>query len=81
MALQRRYAGNTTKCGDTRRIDEMVVFLQLIRNRIIEVMKSKVASMIVKEARHQKLMVFNHPNEKVNNLKEINEVWLKRHDR
>jgi hypothetical protein len=44
-------------------------------------MKPKVASMIVKEARHQKLMVFNHPNEKVNNLKEINEVWLKRHDR
>jgi len=59
----------------------MVIFLQLIRNRIIEVMKPKVVSMIVNEARRQKLMVYNHPSEKVNNLKEINEVWLKNHER
>jgi hypothetical protein len=51
-----------------------------MRNKIIHEMKSEVVSMIIKEARKQRLHVFSHSSELVSSIRDITEVWVKSSD-
>jgi len=79
-ALERWYPGRS-KNSETSAIQDMKNRLQMMRNKIIHEMKNEVVSIIIKEARKQRLLVFSYKNELVSHIRDITEVWVKSSDR
>ena len=79
LALQRRHP---EKSGgfEQDKVKEMISKLKLMRSRIVFLMRESVISLVIAEAKRQKLYVFGTHGELVSNLSEITKVWTHCHD-